>query len=121
MLRSVIREASPLCVAEPHCGAKNSSCLTSASRGVLPAERDGLVKQLALLVQKAKESDADAKRVKLELDFQEGRVSDEEYRKQLAQMPLRADQCSAPLDLAVRHGCTLAKSLHPNRFLHRAL
>jgi hypothetical protein len=88
---------------------------------VLPAERDALVKQLALFVQKAKEAEADAKRVKLELDFQEGRVSDEEYRKQLAQMPLRADQCSAPLDLAVRHGCTLAKSLHPNRFSEHVL
>lgn len=88
---------------------------------VLPAERDGLVKQLALLAQKMKDTEADKKRVQLDLDFQEGRVSDEEYRKQLAKMPLRADQCSAPLDLAVRHGCTLAKSLHPNRFSEHVL
>ncbi len=88
---------------------------------VLPVERDGLVKQLGLLAERAKDLDADQKRTQLDLDFQEGRVSDEEYRKQLAQMPLRADQCSAPLDLAVLHGCKLAKSLHPNRFSEHVL
>lgn len=88
---------------------------------VLPAERDSVVKQIAVLTQKVKEIDEETTRVQLELDFQEGRVSDEEYRKQLAQMPLRADQCSAPLDAAMSHGCALAKALHPNRFSEHVL
>lgn len=120
---------SGLLVEENECKRENSRLLGRVRElrqqdgvgDVLPAERDDLVKQLALIVQKAKEMDADEKRVKLELDFQEGRVSDEEYRKQLAQMPLRADQCSAPLDLALRHKCALAQSLHPNRFSEHVL
>jgi len=36
-------------------------------------------------------------------------------------MPLRADQCSAPLELAIAHGCKLAEALHPNRFSEHVL
>ncbi len=88
---------------------------------VLPAERDNLLKQLALLARKATDVEAERKRAQLDLDLHEKRVSDEEYRKQLAQMPLRADQCGVPLDWAVRQGCELAKSFHPNRFAEHVL
>ena len=88
---------------------------------LLPVQRDEKVTQLADLAKKLPESEADQKKAKLALDFSEGRMSEEEYRLQLAQMPLRADQCSAPLELAIAHGCKLAQSLHPNRFSEHVL
>ena len=83
--------------------------------------RDEKVAQLADLAKQLKEAEADQKKAKLELDFSEGRMTQEEYRQQLAEMPLRADQCSAPLELAVAHGCKLAEALHPNRFSEHVL
>ncbi|MEI6779903.1 MAG: hypothetical protein WCQ21_03185 [Verrucomicrobiota bacterium] len=83
---------------------------------LLPVQRDEKVTQLADLAKKLPESEADQKKAKLALDFSEGRMSEEEYRLQLAQMPLRADQCSAPLELAIAHGCKLAQSLRLPRF-----
>jgi len=88
---------------------------------LLPAQRDKLIEQLADLGQKLEDTEADGKKAKLALDFHEGRITQEEYRKQLAQMPLRADQCSAPLELAVAHGCKLAEALHPSRFSEHVL
>ena len=38
MLRSVIRDTSPLSVVEPHGGARNLPSLTSQSRGMLSTE-----------------------------------------------------------------------------------
>lgn len=88
---------------------------------LLPVERDEKVTQLADLAKRFQEAEADQKKAKLELDFREGRMTQEEYRQQLAQMPLRADQCSAPLELAIAHGCKLAEALHLNRFSEHVL
>jgi hypothetical protein len=88
---------------------------------LLPVQRDDKITQLADLAKKMEDAEGDAKKAKLELDFREGRISQEEYRRQLAQMPLRADQCSAPLELAIAHGCQLAEALHPNRFSEHVL
>lgn len=88
---------------------------------LLPVQRDYKITQLADLAKKMEDTEGDAKKAKLELDFREGRISQEEYRRQLAQMPLRADQCSAPLELAIAHGCALAEALHPNRFSEHVL
>lgn len=88
---------------------------------LLPAQRDEKLTQLSNLSAKLEEVEGDGKKAKLELDFREGRISQEEYRQQLARMPLRADQCSAPLELAVAHGCKLAEALHPNRFSEHVL
>jgi hypothetical protein len=88
---------------------------------LLPVQRDEKLTQLADLVTKLEDAEADGKKAKLELDFREGRISQEEYRQQLAQMPLRADQCSAPLELAIAHKCKLAEALHPSRFSESAL
>lgn len=87
----------------------------------LPVQRDKLIEQLTDLAKKLEDAEADGKKAKLALDFHEGRITQEEYRQQLAQMPLRADQCSAPLELAVAHGCKLAEALHPNRFSEHVL
>jgi hypothetical protein len=65
---------------------------------LLPVQRDEKVTQLADLAKTFQEAEADQKKAKLDLDFREGRMTQEEYRQQLAQMPLRADQCSAPLE-----------------------
>jgi hypothetical protein len=83
---------------------------------LLTNERDDLVTRLAGVAERLRNLEGDQNRVKLDLALREGKISEEDYRKQLAQMPLRADQCSAPLELAVAHGCKLAQSLHPNRF-----
>jgi len=88
---------------------------------LLPGQRDEKLTKLADLATKLEDVVADEKKAKLELDFREGRMSQEEYRKQLAQMPLRADQCSAPLELALAHKCKLAEALHPNRFSEHVL
>lgn len=88
---------------------------------LLPVQRDEKVTQLADLAKRFQEAEADQKKAKLDLDFREGRMTQEEYRQQLAQMPLRADQCSAPLELAIAHGCKLAEALHPNRFSEHVL
>jgi hypothetical protein len=88
---------------------------------LLPCQRDKMIEQLADLAKKLEDAEADGKKAKLALDFHEGRITQEEYRKQLAQMPLRADQCSAPLELAVAHKCKLAEELHPNRFSEHVL
>jgi hypothetical protein len=83
---------------------------------LLPVQRDEKVTQIAESAGRIQEVEADQKKAKLDLDLREGRITDEEYRRQLAQMPLRADQCSAPLELAMAHRCKLAEALHPNRF-----
>ena len=88
---------------------------------LLPGQRDRLIEQLADLAKKLEDSEADGNKAKLAFDFHEGRITQEEYRQQLAQMPLRADQCSAPLELAIAHGCKLAEALHPNRFSEHVL
>ncbi len=88
---------------------------------LLPTQRDEKVTQLAELAKIIPESEEDLKKAKLDLDLHEGRITQEEYRQQLAQMPLRADQCSAPLELAISCGCKLAKALHPNRFSEHVL
>lgn len=88
---------------------------------LLPVQRDRLIEQLADLAKKVEDAEADGKKAKLAFDFHEGRITQEEYRQQLAQMPLRADQCSAPLELAIAHGCKLAEALHPNRFSEHVL
>lgn len=88
---------------------------------LLPVQRDEKVTQLADLAKRFQEAEADQKKAKLDLDFREGRMTQEEYRQQLAQMPLRVDQCSAPLELAIAHGCKLAEALHPNRFSEHVL
>ncbi len=88
---------------------------------LLPAQRDKLIEQLADLAQKLEDTEADGKKAKLALDFHEGRIAQGEHRKQLVQMPLRAAPCSAPLDMAVAHGCKLAETLHPNRFSEHVL
>lgn len=87
----------------------------------LLGQRDKLIEQLADLVNKREDSEADHKKAKLALDFHEGRITQEEYRKQLAQMPLRADQCSVPLELAILRGCKLAEASHSDRFSEKAL
>jgi hypothetical protein len=88
---------------------------------LLPVQRDEKLTRLSDLSNKLEEVEADSKKANLELDFREGRISQEEYRQQLAQMPLRADQCSAPLELAIAHRCKLAEALHPNRFSEHVL
>lgn len=88
---------------------------------LLPDQRDKIIGQLMDLAKRLEDTEADDKKTKLALDFHEGRITQEEYRKQLAQMPLRADQCSAPLELAVAHKCQLAETLHPNRFSEQVL
>lgn len=88
---------------------------------LLPVQRDENITRLADLATKLEQAEADGKKAKLALDFSEGRITQEEYRRQLAQMPLRADQCSVPLELAVAHGCKLAEVLHPNRFSEHVL
>ena len=87
----------------------------------LPGQRDKLIEQLSDLVKKREDTEADHKKAKLALDFHEGRITQEEYRKQLAQMPLRADQCSVPLELAILRSCKLAEASHSARFSEKAL
>ncbi len=88
---------------------------------LLPVQRDKKITQLADLAKKLEDAENDGKKATLTLDFHEKRITQEEYRQQLAQMPLRADQCSAPLELAIAHGCKLAEALHPNRFAEHVL
>lgn len=88
---------------------------------VLPTERDALVTKLVMLSENSKALETEKKRVKLDISFKEGNISDEEYRKQLAQMPLRADQCSAPLDWEPTRQCKVAQMLHANRFSEHLL
>ena len=88
---------------------------------VLPAERDDLVIKLVRLSDKLKAAEAEHKRMKLGISFKEGEISNEEYRKQLAQIPLRADQCSAPLDWEQTRQCKVAQLLHANRFSEHLL
>lgn len=87
----------------------------------LPGQRDKLIEQLSDLAKTREDTEADHKKAKLALDFHEGRITQEEYRKQLAQMPLRADQCSVPLELAILRGCKLAEASHSARFSEKAL
>jgi len=88
---------------------------------LLPVQRDERITQIASLAKRLDDVKADGKKAALALDFHEGRISQEEYRQQLAQMPLRADQCSVPLDLALAEGCKLAQAFHPNRLSEHVL
>lgn len=87
----------------------------------LATQRDELVGQIGSINATLEPLVAHMKHLKLEIRFKEGSISAEEYKQQLAGMPLPSDRCGAFLDDPQVAQCPLAKALHPNRFSEQQL
>ncbi len=87
----------------------------------LTTKRDEIVGQIAKLTADMEPLQAQIKGLEMKVKLKEGTISQEEYNKQLGDVPPPSNRCGAFLTDPEVAQCPKAKALHPNRFSEQQL